>query len=73
VIYQAARGLATGDHSYSYYFEDYPNNIGVTLLLSGVFQFADSLGFHNPQLVGLLFNIRTRFRCLWSSGLYIFI
>jgi hypothetical protein len=57
VIYEAARGLPTGDHSYSYYFEDYPNNIGITLLLSGVFQFADSLGFHNPQHVGLTFNI----------------
>ncbi len=57
VTYEAAKDLLTGDYYFDFYFEDYPNNVGATFLLFGVFQFAEILGVHNQQFVGLLFNI----------------
>jgi hypothetical protein len=57
VVYHAAIEFTQGSNGYSYYFQDYPNNLPITLLISGIFQLFDSLDFHHPHKVGLLFNM----------------
>jgi hypothetical protein len=57
VVYHAAREFAQGTNGYSYYFQDYPNNLPITLLISGIYQLFDYLDFHHPHRVGLLFNM----------------
>jgi hypothetical protein len=56
-IFYAAKDLAKGTLSYSDYFEDYTNNLGITFLLSAVFRISSIFGDVKAQTLGLLFNI----------------
>jgi Gpi18-like mannosyltransferase len=58
VHFQAA-SMAVGGNDYSYYFEDYTNNIGVTLLLACLYKAVlwASKGAADLETAGIIFNI----------------
>lgn len=58
VVYGAAKAFGEGYNPFWHYFyDDYPNNIAITLMLGGIYRLLFAIGFHHPQLTGLIFNI----------------
>lgn len=69
MVHLQAAGLAHGRNDYGYYFDDYPNNLGIACLLAQVYRLAGWLGMKDLVRAGAWFNLFMIDLAIWLTYL----